>query len=114
MRRFLSKKEGWLLLALTAAALLLLLLRPQTAGGAARLTFADGDSVTLSLARDGQFTFTQGRLPVTLQVQAGQVRFVQSVCPDHICEGFGWLSRQGQTAVCAPAGAMLEILEDAP
>lgn len=109
MRRFLSKKEAVLLLVLAAAAVLALALRPRAAGGQARLTFADGSSVTLSLDRDGRYTFDEGRLPVTLQVKAGRVRFVDSVCPDHICEGFGWIFRQGQTAVCAPAGALLEI-----
>lgn len=29
---------------------------------------------------------------------------------DHICEGFGWLSAEDQTATCLPARAVLTIV----
>ena len=31
-------------------------------------------------------------------------------CPDHICESFGWLSEEDQTATCLPARAVLSII----
>ena len=40
----------------------------------------------------------------------GAARFVDSPCPDHICEGFGWLSNEDQTATCLPARAVLTIV----
>ena len=45
-----------------------------------------------------------------LQIKDGAARFVDSPCPDHICEGFGWLSNEDQTATCLPARAVLTIV----
>lgn len=74
---------------------------------------------------DGQTTVQQVRLgrnqtihvegapfPVTLEVKDGAIRFVHSQCPDHRCEGFGWLSREGEWALCAPARVMVRIVEN--
>lgn len=110
MHRFFHKKEIWILIAVVALAVGWLVLRPKTVGAQARLTFDKGSVYTLSLTQDGVFCYDDGALPVTLQVEAGKVRFIQSVCPDHLCEGFGWISQQGQTAICVPAGAWLEII----
>ncbi len=49
-------------------------------------------------------------IPVTItvhiEIKDGAARFVDSPCPDHICEGFGWLSNEDQTATCLrPCGA---------
>lgn len=115
MRRFVDKKTVLLLGALVLlalGALAALRLRPRPAGGQARLTFAGGATYTIPLGQDARLSFDDGVLPVTVQVANGRVRFVDSVCPDHLCEGFGWLFRQGQTAICLPAGAFLEIFTD--
>ena len=45
-----------------------------------------------------------------IQIKDGAARFVDSPCPDHICEGFGWLSNEDQTATCLPARAVLTIV----
>ena len=47
---------------------------------------------------------------VHIQIKDGAARFVDSPCPDHICEGFGWLSNEDQTATCLPARAVLTIV----
>ena len=44
---------------------------------------------------------------VHIEVKDGRARFIESPCPDHICEGFGWLSAEDQTATCLPARAVL-------
>lgn len=44
-----------------------------------------------------------------LEVKDGAVRFVDSVCPDHICENTGWLRLEGEAAVCAPAGVAVTV-----
>ena len=31
-----------------------------------------------------------------------KIRFVNVTCPDHLCEGFGFISLPTQTAVCMP------------
>ena len=49
-------------------------------------------------------------LTVHIEVKDGAARFVDSPCPDHICESFGWLSNEDQTATCLPARAVLTIV----
>lgn len=51
-----------------------------------------------------------GYLTVHIRIQNGAARFVDSPCPDHVCESFGWLSEEDQTATCLPARAVLTIL----
>ena len=51
-----------------------------------------------------------GYLTVHIRIQDGAARFVDSPCPDHICESFGWLSEEDQTATCLPARAVLSII----
>ena len=46
-----------------------------------------------------------GYYTVHIQIKDVAARFVDSPCPDHICEGFGWLSNEDQTATCLPARA---------
>ncbi len=50
--------------------------------------------------------------PVTLVVKDGKISFQDSKCPDHLCEGFGWLSYDSDFASCLPAGVVVSI--DAP
>ena len=45
----------------------------------------------------------------SLEVKDGAIRFVDSQCPDHICEGFGFISQEGDYAVCMPAGVAVTI-----
>ncbi len=37
------------------------------------------------------------------------VPFVDSPCPDHLCEGFGTLKNEGDWAACMPARASVTI-----
>ncbi len=39
---------------------------------------------------------------VHLQVKDGAIAFINSPCPDHNCEAFGWLHEKGTFAMCAP------------
>ena len=69
------------------------------------MDIAGGGTVRLALSQVWDRTPYEGAaLPVTLEVKDGAVRFVNSVCPDHICENTGWLRLEGEAAVCAPAG----------
>ena len=38
-----------------------------------------------------------------------KIRFIQVTCPDHICENAGFLSMEGQSAVCMPNRTSLSI-----
>lgn len=68
------------------------------------MDIAGGGTVRLALSQDGTYPIEGAALPVTLEVKDGAVRFVNSVCPDHICENTGWLRLEGEAAVCAPGG----------
>ncbi len=47
--------------------------------------------------------------PVILEVKDQAIRFYESVCPDHICENYGFISRETETAVCLPNRTVLTI-----
>lgn len=84
-------------------------MRPM--GGAAIVSVADGETIKLPLDKDGTFLIKGGKLPVNIEIKDGKARFINSVCPDHICEGFGWLSKEQDKATCAPARVVLSIEE---
>ena len=97
-----------------AAAGLLLFLRSSRPGSAkleAELTYGDANTVLpISLAKDAAYDVDTGYLTVHIQVQDGAARFVDSPCPDHICEHYGWLREEDQSATCLPARAVLTIV----
>lgn len=81
-----------------------------TPGATARVAVdGRGEDMLLSLAEDGRYSIEGGRLPVTLEVTGGRIRFVESRCPDHICEHTGWLSQEYDQAVCMPAGVSVTV-----
>ncbi|MBE6878607.1 MAG: NusG domain II-containing protein [Ruminococcaceae bacterium] len=53
----------------------------------------------------------QTNLPVTLVVENGEIWFTDSQCPDHLCEGFGKISYDGESASCLPAGVIVVVSE---
>lgn len=46
---------------------------------------------------------------MSFEVKEGAIRFVDVDCPDHICEDEGFVSLEGQTAVCMPNRVALSI-----
>ena len=68
-----------------------------------------GMTRTEGLDKDGTYEISEGKLPVTLEVSEGRIRFINSRCPDHICEGYGWLSKEHDQAVCMPAGVVVSV-----
>ena len=97
-----------------AAAAVLLLVRKANQTGAplcAELIYGDSNTkLTFSLEKDADYDVDTGYLTVHIRIQDGAARFVDSPCPDHICESFGWLSEEDQTATCLPARAVLSII----
>ena len=85
--------------------------RTGAAALAAALTYGDANTVQkFSLDNDATYDVDTGYYTVHIQIKDGAARFVDSPCPDHICEGFGWLSNEDQTATCLPARAVLTIV----
>ena len=75
--------------------------------------FGSGASETLSLDEDHDYLYDVGDYVVHLQVKDGAIAFLDSQCPDHICEQFGWLDKDGAWAACAPAGVYVVVQEAA-
>lgn len=77
----------------------------------AELTYGDDNTVLkISLDKDAEYDIDTGYLTVHIEVRDGAARFIDSPCPDHICESFGWISQEDQTATCLPARAVLTIV----
>jgi hypothetical protein len=104
----------WPVLVILAAAAVLLLVRKANQTGAplcAELIYGDSNTkLTFPLEKDADYDVDTGYLTVHIKIQDGAARFVDSPCPDHICESFGWLSEEDQTATCLPARAVLSII----
>lgn len=77
----------------------------------AHLVYGTGErqEVEIDLREDGDYTFASNGYEIHLQVREGTIAFVDSPCPDHVCEGFGRISEVYDWAACIPAQAMLNI-----
>ncbi|MBQ3588282.1 MAG: NusG domain II-containing protein, partial [Oscillospiraceae bacterium] len=42
-----------------------------------------------------------------------RIRFIESICPDHLCEGYGFISYEDETAICMPAGVAVLVTSEA-
>ena len=71
--------------------------------------FGDGVTETLTLAQDHDYLYEVGDYVVHLQVKDGAIAFLDSQCPDHVCEQFGWLSQKDAWAACVPAGVYVKL-----
>ncbi|NCC08261.1 MAG: NusG domain II-containing protein [Clostridia bacterium] len=95
-----------------AAVMALILYFNRQTGSVAVVSIVDAKSITLPLDEDKTVHIGEAegaKLDVTLEIKDGAIRFIDSQCPDHICEGFGRVSHAGDTAVCMPAGVMISI-----
>lgn len=63
----------------------------------------------ISLSEDGIHNIDDGMFPVTLEVKNGGIRFINSQCPDHVCEGFGFIRYENASRSCLPAGVTVII-----
>lgn len=70
---------------------------------------SERQEVEIDLREDGDYTFQSNGYEIHLQVRDGTIAFVDSPCPDHVCEGFGQISEVYDWAACIPAQAMLNI-----
>lgn len=79
-------------------------------GDVAVITF-DGKTVKeISLTDADQLLTLQGNDRVHFEMKDHAIRFVDVDCPDKICENVGYISKQGETAVCMPNKTTLTII----
>ncbi|MCI2047218.1 MAG: NusG domain II-containing protein [Faecalibacterium sp.] len=77
----------------------------------AKLTYGDDNTVLeIPLDKAADYDVDTGYYTVHIRVENGAARFVNSPCPDHICENYGWISAEDQSAICMPAHAVLMIV----
>lgn len=94
-----------------AAAIIWVIVKGGGQGNRAAVVIGSGKeqtTQTIDLAKN-QTLYIQGKIPVQLEVKDGAVRFINSVCPDHRCEGFGWLRKEGDWAACLPAQVVVTV-----
>ncbi|NLL91322.1 MAG: hypothetical protein GX222_02750 [Ruminococcaceae bacterium] len=78
-------------------------------GYIAEVIFEGETIMTIDLSNEGIYHI-DGKLPVTLRVTGGRIQFINSVCPDHICESYGLIpSEINDTAVCLPARVVVKV-----
>ena len=100
---------------LAIAAVLLLVRSAHSSGSKLRAELIYGDNNTtmnLPLDKNDTYDVDTGYYTVHIEVKDGAARFVDSPCPDHLCEGYGWLSRQDDWAACLPAKANVVVMSE--
>lgn len=80
-------------------------------GSKAVLSYADGKKREIPLNKNAIYDYESNGLSIHIQVKDGRAKFVNSECPDHLCEHYGWLNKEEQLAICLPAKASLTIKE---
>lgn len=66
------------------------------------------ERMEIDLSKDETYHI-ETTLMVTLVVENGTIRFENSQCPDHLCEGFGKIGYEGESASCLPAGVVVVV-----
>jgi len=51
----------------------------------------------------------EGEYPGIIEAENGRIRFLEADGPDKVCVRTGWISRNGQIAVCLPDNIMIKI-----
>lgn len=113
-----KKRDVPLVLALLLLALGLFAVQkfffPDQPGNLAVITLEGEKILSLDLSKEPDRVFSLQEdygVPVSFEIQNQRIRFVLVDCPDHICEGEGFLSLVGQTAICMPNRVALTIRE---
>ena len=118
MKHFLgSHKKELLFVAviLAAAALIFAFTHQKGQGSMALLQYGDAaETQYIDLTRNAVYDIDTGRYTIHLQVQDGGIRFIDSPCPDHLCENFGTLHEVGDWAACMPAKASVTVVDGKP
>lgn len=99
----------FILVVLLGAGGLWLALGPGDPGVYASVDFGMGIVEEIPLDTDYDYYYEVEDSIVHLQVRDGAIAFLDSQCPDHVCENFGWLSREGEWASCIPLQVYLSI-----
>lgn len=110
MKANLRKNLLFIVVVLAAAAVLWFATRSGTSGRTAVVRYGTPQQEQrISLDKDAVYDIDTGTYTVHLQVKNGGIAFINSPCPDHLCEGFGVLKNQGDWAACMPAKTSITV-----
>lgn len=103
-RKWFSKADGFLILAVLAAVAFLLLPQWLSAGGDVIAEVSVNGVVTKEIPLNQtdakqQYILENG---IVLETENGSIRFSASDCPDALCVHTGAISRAGEVAACVP------------
>ena len=111
-KKFFKKRDLIIILVLLAVCAAGLLLIPRGPKGNVAVVSVNGvETQRIDLSRDGEYHI-DALLPVTLEVKDKRIRFVNSQCPDLLCEHFGFIGEEYKYAICMPAGVTVVISAD--
>ena len=113
MNRLITKKEFIIIVVCLIVVLLAFLLFRvfhKDTDVVAQVTYAGKIVEIISLDDDGIYHI-HAIYPVTLEVTDKAIRFIDSVCPNHDCEGFGYIHLPFESAICLPAQVSVQIVE---
>ena len=104
---FFQKKDLVLLAALAGCALLLVLFLRLFSQDAVRVCLYYNNELVWSatLSENTDYYFDGAHI----EVRDGRARFSENDCPDSVCVNTGWLSSQGEYAVCVPKCLLLKL-----
>ena len=106
------KKELLFTLAVLIAAAVLWGITHGGTGHVAVVRYGDPQvEQRIDLSQNADYDIDTGTYTVHLHVENGGIAFVNSPCPDHLCEGFGILQNAGDWAACMPARTSITIEE---
>lgn len=105
-----SLADGILLSCVLCLALLLLLIPFLTQkSGTELILTTPTSSQSLSLSKDQTLSLSSLGHSLTVEIQNGRARVLESSCPDGVCMASGWIEHSGDSVICAPAGVRLLI-----
>ena len=115
MESFKLRKADLLLLAaaLVFGAVLAAVLLLRSPGGTVQVRVAGAVTAGYPLDRDASYTITGVNGGTNLLViEDGAARIEEASCPDGVCVHTGRIRRNGQSIVCLPNQAVVEIVSD--
>lgn len=114
--RFISKKDGYLLLAVVflCGILLAILWLHKIPGDTLVITIDGAVYGSYDLSRDQTIPITRNNDQNTVSVKNGVVSMEQANCPDQYCVHHASIKSEGELIVCLPHKLVLEIVKSNP
>lgn len=108
------KIGDFFIILIVAATAVILLFSLRQADTEEKIALIIQDGVVLEKIRLDTLEHTEileysGEYPGVIEAEKGRIRFKEATCPDKVCVGTGWISKNGQIAVCLPGKILIKI-----